>query len=134
MSMCVTAACARAADTYEALKVESAQVQQQVVEALQEKCITAGAEVVSMTLNELNYAPEITSAMLKRQQAAALVSARELIVEGACDICLGAVKKLEENGMQLEQAEKVRIVTNLLTVTCSEDNATPVVSVNGGAA
>jgi len=115
--------------SYEALKVESSQVQQQVVDALQDKCAVCGAEIVSMTLNELNYAPEIASAMLKKQQAAALISARELVVEGACTICLDAVKKLEEGGMTLEQADKTRIVTNLLTVVCGEENATPVISV-----
>ena len=116
--------------TYEALKVESAQVQEQVVDALQEKLIVAGVQAVSMTLNELNYAPEIASAMLKKQQAQALVSAREMIVDGACDICLEAIKKLEKAGMELEQAEKVKIVTNLLTVVCGEENATPVISVS----
>jgi len=115
--------------SYDALKVESMQVQEQVVIALQEKCVTPGVTVVSMTINELNYAPEIASAMLKKQQAAALVAARELVVEGACSICRDAVKNLESYGMQLEQADKVKIVTNLLTVVCGEENATPVISV-----
>jgi len=115
--------------SYEELKVEATQVQTQVVEVLQDKSMVCGAEIKSMTLNELNYAPEIASAMLKKQQAAALVSARELIVEGACNICRDAVAKLEENGMQLEQADKVKIVTNLLTVVCGEENATPVINV-----
>jgi len=105
------------------------QVQEQVVIALQEKCVTPGVTVVSMTINELNYAPEIASAMLKKQQAAALIAARELVVEGACSICRDAVKNLESYGMQLEQADKVKIVTNLLTVVCGEENATPVISV-----
>ena len=92
--------------------------------------MSTGATVVSLTLNELNYAPEIASAMLKKQQAAALVAARELVVEGACDICLEAVKKLEASGMKLEQQDKVRIITNLLTVVCGEENATPVINVS----
>merc|ERR1712224_1125664 len=79
--------------SYDALKVES--MQEQVVIALQEKCVTPGVTVVSMTINELNYAPEIASAMLKKQQAAALIAARELVVEGACSICRDAVKNLE---------------------------------------
>lgn len=115
--------------SYEALKVESAQVQEQVVQALQEKCVTAGTEVVSLTLNELNYAPEIAAAMLKKQQAAALIAARELIVDGACQICHDAVRNLESGGLQLDKADKVKIVTNLLTVVCGEDNATPVINV-----
>ena len=106
--------------SYEELKVESAPVQEQVATLLQAKCDIAGAEVVSVTLAELNYAPEIAQAMLKKQQAAALVQARELVVEGACSICMDAVKRLEAAGMTLEQADKVRIVTNLLTVVCGE--------------
>lgn len=115
--------------SYEELKVESAPVQEQVATLLQAKCDIAGAEVVSVTLAELNYAPEIAQAMLKKQQAAALVQARELVVEGACSICMDAVKRLEAAGMTLEQADKVRIVTNLLTVVCGEENASPVISV-----
>lgn len=116
--------------SYDTLKVESANVQQQVVELLQEKTIPAGVEIVSVTLSELNYAPEIASAMLKKQQAAALVSARELIVEGACSICADAVRKLEAHGMTLDQADKIKIVTNLLTVVCGEENATPMINVS----
>lgn len=115
--------------SYEALKVESSAVQQQVIDALQEKVTAAGVQALSLTLNELNYAPEIAAAMLKKQQAAALVAARELVVEGACQICLDAVKRLNDNGLSLEQADKVRLVSNLLTVVCSEENATPVVNV-----
>lgn len=115
--------------SYEALKMESTAVQEQVVVALQDKCIPAGTQVISMTLNELNYAPEIASAMLKKQQAAALIAARELIVEGACQICKDAVTNLEANGLNLQEADKVKIVTNLLTVTCSDDNAKPVINV-----
>jgi len=114
---------------YEQLKVESSQVQQQVVDLLQDKCTIAGAEVISVTLAELNYAPEIAAAMLKKQQAAALVSARELVVEGAVNICMDAVKKLEASGMTLEQGDKVRIVTNLLTVVSGEQSAMPTISV-----
>ena len=116
--------------SYEALKVEADTVQEQVVDWLQSKLDVAGATAVSMTLNELNYAPEIASAMLKKQQAAALIDARELVVDGACSICIAAVKKLESEGMSLEQADKVRLVTNLLTVVCGEENATPVISVS----
>lgn len=115
--------------SFDALKVESTAVQQRVVDALQEKLMVTGVEAVSMTLNELNYAPEIASAMLKKQQAAALVSARELIVDGAVSICVDAVTKLEAAGMALQPEEKTRIVTNLLTVICGEENATPVISV-----
>ena len=65
--------------TYEALKAESNAVQLKVVDVLQERLAVAGVQAVSMTLNELNYAPEIAAAMLKKQQAMALVEARELV-------------------------------------------------------
>ena len=65
-----------------------------------------------------------------RARTAALVSARELIVDGAVSMCTDAVKKLEEAGMSLQNTEKVRIVSNLLTVVCGEENARPVIAVN----
>ena len=89
--------------------------------------LVAGAQVDSMTLNELNYAPEIASAMLKKQQAGALIEARELIAEGAVQISLDAVTRLEGK-MQIERDEKVKIVTNLLTICTGEENAKPVLT------
>jgi len=86
-------------------------------------------QVDSMTLNELNYAPEIASAMLKKQQAGALIEARELISEGAVQISLDAVQKLEAGGrIQLTNEDKVKVVTNLLTICCGEENAKPVIT------
>merc|ERR1711904_240687 len=91
--------------------------------------VMAGIEVSSMSLNDLSYAPEVAAAMLKRQQAKALVDARTLIVEGAVKIAQDAVTRLEEEGtVALNDDQKVKIVTNLLTVTCSDTDATPTVS------
>ena len=82
---------------------------------------------------KLDYAPPAArfgrraGAVSKKQQAAALVSARELVVDGACQICIDAVRRLEAGGLTIKEEDKVRIITNLLTVVCSDDNAKPVV-------
>ena len=112
-------------------RLEGQQVTEQTVAALQEKVLCAGVRVLSVTLNELNYAPEIASAMLKKQQAGALVEAREIIAEGATAIALSAVARIEaaDQGIVLESADKVKILSNILTVTCGEENATPVLPI-----
>ena len=83
-----------------------------------------------MEINELNYAPEIASGMLKKQQAMALVAARHVIVDGATEIAKGAIRNLEsgEQGMKLSADEKAKIVTNLLTITCGDSDAVPTLS------
>lgn len=83
-----------------------------------------------MRLNELNYAPEIAGMMLKKQQAEALLEARQLIVDGAVSIAEDAIKKLEANGVvKMSSEDKVKVVTNLLTVTCSDQDTTPTLSI-----
>lgn len=115
--------------TYDQLKSEHEEVNNRMRAALQPQLFIAGIEVSSMCLNDLSYAPEVAAAMLKKQQAKALVEARTLIVEGAVRIAQDAVTKLEAEGtVQLTDDQKVKIVTNLLTVTCSDDNAMPTVS------
>jgi regulator of protease activity HflC (stomatin/prohibitin superfamily) len=89
----------------------------------------AGIEVIEAKIAHLAYAPEIASAMLRRQQAAAVVSARALIVRGAVSMTKLALDRLEtENIMHLSEPDKVRLVTNLLTVLVSESEAQPVLS------
>ena len=79
---------------------------------------------------ELNYAPEIASGMLKKQQAGALIEARKLIVEGAVMIAQDAVRMLEADAtVTMNNEDKVKLMTNLLTVTCSDTDATPTLSV-----
>lgn len=112
--------------TYEELKNHGSELGDTMTEALQKEVDFTGVCVTSMHLNELNYAPEIALAMLKKQQAGALLEARELIVEGSVKIAQDAVAKLTESGMmQMSDADKVKLVTNLLTVTCSEHEAQP---------
>eukprot|EP00966_Prymnesium_polylepis_P319996 7376406-Prymnesium_polylepis.1 len=88
----------------------------------------AGVQVTAITLSELNYAHEIAAAMLKKQQAGALIEARALVVEGAVRIAQDAVSRLEkEAAFNLSNEDKTRIITNLLTVICSDTDATPTI-------
>lgn len=115
--------------SYDQLKTDHDEVNERMRSTLQPLMVLAGIEVSSMSLNDLSYAPEVAAAMLKRQQAKALVDARTLIVEGAVKIAQDAVTRLEGEGtVQLNDEQKVKIVTNLLTVTCSDTDATPTVS------
>merc|ERR1712167_267877 len=115
--------------SYEQLKGEHEEVNERVRMMLQPLMVIAGVMISSFCLNDLSYAPEVAAAMLKRQQARALVDARTLIVEGAVKIAQDAVTRLEEEGtVALNDDQKVKIVTNLLTVTCSDTDATPTVS------
>ena len=81
--------------------------------------------ILSFSLSDLSYAPEIASAMLVKQQAHALIQARKMIVAGAVDIAQSAVVQLESRGVVLTSGEKARMVTNLLSVICGDANVTP---------
>lgn len=99
---------------------------------LNERLSIAGMEVVEARLNYLAYAPEIAAVMLRRQQAAAIISAREKIVEGAVSMVKMALDKIEENGMvKLNDDKKAEMVGNLLVVLCAEEPAQPVLNAGG---
>jgi len=102
------------------LKTEASHIGSQLCHVLQTKVSQAGALIHSFQLSEISYAPEIASAMLKRQQATAMVEARNTIVEGAVDIACHAVEKLQLRGIEMKDDERARLVTNLLTVICSD--------------
>jgi len=88
----------------------------------------AGVEVIEARISSLAYAPEIAAAMLRRQQASAVIAARQKIVEGAVGMVEMALTQLEQRGVaKLDGAERARMVGNLLVVLCSEQNAQPVV-------
>jgi len=112
------------------LKANAKEIGQEMVQLLQRDVVVAGVKIISFQFNDLSYAPEIASAMLKRAQAQALVAARKKIVEGAIDIALGAVTELEKKGLSIQQSDKSKIVTNLLTVICSDTDAKPTVNVS----
>lgn len=89
----------------------------------------AGIEVVEARINYLAYAAEIASVMLRRQQADAIISAREKIVEGAVSMVDLALKKLsEDNIVELDEERKAAMVSNLLVVLCADESASPVIN------
>ncbi|MBR4786735.1 MAG: SPFH domain-containing protein [Bacteroidales bacterium] len=89
----------------------------------------AGIEVVEARINYLAYAAEIASVMLRRQQADAIISAREKIVEGAVSMVDLALKKLSEDKIvELDEERKATMVSNLLVVLCADESASPVIN------
>ena len=89
----------------------------------------SGLEVVEARINYLAYSPEIAAVMLRRQQAAAIISAREKIVEGAVTMVKMALDKLsEEEIVELDNEKKAAMVSNLLVVLCADESAQPVVN------
>ncbi|MBN9104352.1 MAG: SPFH domain-containing protein [Propionibacteriaceae bacterium] len=89
----------------------------------------AGLEVVEARISSLAYAPEIAHAMLQRQQASAVIAAREKIVEGAVSMVQGALRQLEADEIvAMDEERKAAMVSNLLVVLCSSSQATPVVN------
>lgn len=100
---------------------------------INERLAMAGMEVVEARLNYLAYAPEIAAVMLRRQQASAIIDAREKIVEGAVSMVEMAIVKLEEkNIVKFDEQSKARMVGNLLVVLCGDDPAQPVVNTSNG--
>ena len=96
---------------------------------LNERLAIAGIEIVEARVNYLAYAPEIAAVMLRRQQADAIISAREKIVEGAVSMVKQALNKLsEEKVIELDDEKKAAMVSNLLVVLCSEESAQPVIN------
>ena len=96
---------------------------------LQERLRTAGVQVIEARLSHLAYAPEIAGAMLQRQQAAAIIAARQRIVDGAVGMVEMALERLaKQNIVQLDEERKAAMVSNLLVVLCGERAATPVLN------
>jgi len=90
---------------------------------------SAGVRIVESRITRLAYAPEIAQAMLRRQQASAIVAARQRIVEGAVGMVHSALERLaEENVVDLDEERKAAMVSNLLVVLCGDRDAQPVVN------
>lgn len=106
------------------LRTETETVSARMKEQLQNRVLGAGVRVESFMLNELSYAPEIARAMLKRQQATALVEARHTLVSGAIDITEDAMGRI---GGQLEPAERSKLLSNMLVVLVGDKEAQPTV-------
>jgi regulator of protease activity HflC (stomatin/prohibitin superfamily) len=94
-----------------------------------ERIALAGLEVIEVRISALAYAPEIAQAMLQRQQASAVIAAREKIVDGAVGMVESALAQLEQKDIvELDAERKAAMVSNLLTVLCSERGTTPVIN------
>ena len=111
------------------LRDGSDEVNKELEARIDERLAMAGIEVVEARINYLAYAPEIAAGMLRRQQATAIIAAREKIVEGAVSMVKMALDKLKDEGVvDLDEERKAAMVSNLLVVLCGEDNAQPIVN------
>lgn len=111
------------------LRGSSQEVASQLLATIQDKVAVAGLEVLEARITHLAYAPEIAAAMLQRQQASAMIDAREMIVEGAVGMVQMALAKLSAQGIiELDEERKAQMVSNLLVVLCGSRDAQPVVN------
>lgn len=111
------------------LRDGSDEINKELEARIDERLAMAGIEVVEARINYLAYAPEIAAVMLRRQQASAIISAREKIVEGAVSMVKMALQKLsDEDVVELDDDKKAAMVSNLLVVLCGDDTAQPVVN------
>ena len=112
-----------------ALSTHPAEVSTALQQAVSERLHKAGVEVIEARLSHLAYAPEIANAMLRRQQAAAIIAARSKIVEGAVGMVENALALIGDRGLvTLDEERKASMVSNLLVVLCSDRDAQPVVN------
>ena len=111
------------------LRSGAEEINTQLEEELRSRLSIAGIEVIEARINYLAYAAEIASVMLRRQQADAIISAREKIVEGAVSMVELALNKLSEREVvQLDEEKKATMVSNLLVVLCADESASPVIN------
>ncbi|WP_270598848.1 SPFH domain-containing protein [Enterococcus asini] len=111
------------------LRGSSLEVSQKLAEEIQSKVDVAGIEILEAKITHLAYAPEIAAAMLQRQQASAIVDARQLIVEGAVGMVEMAIEKLNEQSVvDLDEERKAAMVSNLMVVLCGNRDAQPIVN------
>jgi regulator of protease activity HflC (stomatin/prohibitin superfamily) len=114
------------------LRSDTDAIAKELTAELQMRLERAGIEVLEARISHLAYALEIASAMLQRQQAAAIISARRLIVEGAVGMVEQALEALESRGVvNLDDERKATMVSNLLVVLCSHAEPTPVINAGG---
>lgn len=113
------------------LRSSGSQISEMLEVKINERLAMAGIEVVEARINYLAYAPEIAAVMLRRQQASAIISAREKIVEGAVSMVDMALKRLDENKVvTLTEQQKASMVGNLLAVLCADEPLTPTLNAN----
>lgn len=96
---------------------------------INEHLAIAGIQIIEARINYIAYAPEIAAVMLRRQQAEAIIAAREKIVEGAVGMVQIALEKLsEDDSIKLDDDKKAAMISNLMVVLCGEENAKPIVN------
>ncbi len=111
------------------LRGSSTEVSERLKELLQERVQIAGLEIIEARIAHLAYAQEIAAAMLQRQQATAIIEARQKIVDGAVGMVEMALKKLNESNIcELDEERKAQMVSNLLVVLCGNKDAQPIVN------
>lgn len=111
------------------LRGDAEVVSEELEKELQERCIRAGITIDECRLTHLAYAPEIAQAMLRRQQAEAVIAARSKIVIGAVSMVENALQLLSEKGVvELDDERKATMVSNLMVVLCSEHSTQPVLN------
>ncbi len=111
------------------LRGDTATIAEHLKTEIQSRLDTAGVEAIEARITHLAYAPEIASAMLQRQQAGAIIAARQRIVEGAVGMVEMALAKLSSKGIvELDEERKANMVSNLLVVLCGDRSAQPIVN------
>lgn len=116
-------------DAEKSLQGSSLEVAERLQEEIQSKVEMAGLEILEARITHLAYAPEIASAMLQRQQAAAIIDARAMIVDGAVGMVELALKQLEGSDLvDLDDEHKAAMISNLLVVLCANHDAQPIVN------
>ena len=119
------------ADSADELTLRSSadEINEKLVATLNERLAMAGLHVTEARINYLAYAPEIAAVMLRRQQADAIIAAREKIVDGAVSMVKMALDKLKDEGVvDLDEERKAAMVSNLLVVLCGDEPAQPVLN------
>jgi regulator of protease activity HflC (stomatin/prohibitin superfamily) len=117
------------ADNEKSLRGSSQEIAENLKQEIQSKVDIAGLEILEARITHLAYAPEIAAAMLQRQQAAAVIDARTMIVDGAVGMVEMALSRLSEKGLvQLDEERKAAMVSNLLVVLCGNKEAQPIVN------
>lgn len=112
-----------------ALRSHPTEIAQALREEIQDRLEQAGVTVIEARISHLAYAPEIAHAMLRRQQASAIIAARQLIVHGAVGMVDMALNELRDKGVvELDEERKAAMASNLLVVLCSEESAHPVLN------
>ncbi|WP_288130029.1 SPFH domain-containing protein [Microbulbifer sp.] len=111
------------------LRGDPVSIAEKIRDQVQERLGRAGIQVIEARISHLAYAPEIAQAMLRKQQAGAVLAARKLIVQGAVEMVTDAISTLaESHELELDEERKANMVNNLMVVICGEQQAQPVIN------